>query len=39
MRQRTSVLAFLATMIFGPALLLGAEDPSFSKDLTATIVL
>ena len=38
MRQRTSVLAFLA-MIFGPARLLGAEDPSFSKDLTATIAL
>jgi hypothetical protein len=39
MRQRTSVLAFLATMIFGAARLLGAEDPSFSKDLTATIAL
>ena len=39
MRQRTSVLAFLATMIFGSARLLGAEDPSFSKDLTATIAL
>jgi len=42
MRQRPSVLALTAMTIcgsFGSHCLLGAEDPAFSKDLTATIVL
>ena len=41
MRQRISALVLLpiATMVLGPARLPAAEDPAFSKDLTATIAL
>ncbi len=39
MRRRSFVLAFLATTVFGSACLPAAEEPSFSKDLTATIAL
>jgi hypothetical protein len=39
MRPRTYFLAFAAVMVLGPPCIPAAEDPSFSKDLTATIVL
>jgi hypothetical protein len=39
MRQRTLILASLVTAACNASALLAAEDPSFGKDLTATIAL
>jgi hypothetical protein len=39
MRQRIFVLVAFAVLVCGPACLPAAQDPAFSKDLTATIAL
>jgi hypothetical protein len=39
MRRLIPILGFTTAAVLGPAYSRAAEDPSFGKDLTATIVL